>query len=64
MAGDASVLVPLVLWGQLLLAASVALVWVRHRTGGWQAWVIGLPVLAAVGTQVADQVAALLPNLL
>lgn len=64
MAGDASALVPLVLWGQLLLAAAVAAVWVRHRLGGWQAWVIGLPVLVAVGMQAADQAAALLPNLL
>jgi sortase A len=64
LAGDYSTLIPLVLWGQLLVAAAVACVWVRHRVGGWQAWVIGVPVLIAVGAQVADQAAALLPNLL
>ncbi|HEX6356004.1 class E sortase [Actinophytocola sp.] len=65
LATDSSALVPLVLWAQLLLAAAVALVWVRHRVGGWQSWVIGLPVLIAIGAQVADQAAAaLLPNLL
>jgi sortase A len=64
MSGDSSVLIPLVLWGQLLLAAAFALVWVRSRVGVWQAWVIGVPVLVAIGAQVADQAAALLPNLL
>lgn len=65
LAHDSSALIPLVLWGQLLLAAAVGCVWVRHRVGGWQAWVIAVPVLLAVGVQVADQAAAaLLPNLL
>lgn len=64
LAGDSSSLIPLVLWGQVLLAAALALVWVRHRVGHWQSWVIGVPVLIAVGVQVADQAAALLPNLL
>ncbi|HSV68182.1 MAG TPA: class E sortase [Mycobacteriales bacterium] len=63
MAADPSVWVPLVLWGQALLAAA-ALVWARIRWGRWQVWVVGVPVPGALGVAVADQVAGLLPNLL
>ena len=64
MAGDLSVLLPLMLWGPLLVAAALGAVWVRHRLGLWQAWVIGLPVLVALGVTVIDTTAGLLPNLL
>jgi sortase A len=64
MAGDSSALLGAVGWAMLLVAAGVATVWVRFRTGWWQAWLIGLPVLVTLGLTVADQVAALLPNLL
>lgn len=64
MAGDTSGLLDLVGWSMLLVAAAVATVWVRFRTGLWQAWVIGLPVLVALGLTVSDQIAALLPNML
>jgi len=57
-------LVPLVLWGQLLVAAALALTWVRHRLGPWHAWLIGLPVLALLGILVAGQCAQLVPNLI
>ncbi len=64
MAGDSSALLGAVGWAMLLVAAGVATVWVRFRTGWWQAWVIGLPVLVTLGLMVADEIAALLPNLL
>jgi sortase A len=48
----------------LLVAAAVATVWVRFSTGLWQAWVVGLPVLVALGLTASDDIAALLPNLL
>lgn len=64
MAGDRSALLGAVGWAVLLVAAGVATVWVRFRTGWWQAWVIGLPVLVTLGLTLADQIAALLPNLL
>lgn len=64
MAGDSSALLGAVGWAVLLVAAGVAIVWVRFRTGWWQAWVIGLPVLITLGLTLADQIAALLPNLL
>nr|WP_281387035.1 sortase [Jiangella mangrovi] len=55
---------PLVLLGQALLLAVAGTVWVRNRLGHWQAWVVGIPVIAALGLTAADQVARLLPNLL
>jgi LPXTG-site transpeptidase (sortase) family protein len=61
---DLMALVPLVLWGQLLVAASLMLTWVRHRLGPWHAWLIGLPVLALLGVLVAGQCAQLVPNLI
>ena len=57
-------LVPLVLWGQLLVAAALTLTWVRHRLGPLHSWLIGLPVLTLLGVLVAGQVAQLLPNLI
>ncbi|MGW2396513.1 sortase [Kitasatospora sp. NPDC001664] len=56
--------VPLVLWGEALLLAAVALALAWTRWGRWQAWTVGVPVLAALGLAVADQVARLLPNLI
>jgi hypothetical protein len=64
MAGDTSTLLSVVGWAILLVAAAVATVWVRFSTGLWQAWVIGLPVLIALGLTASDDIAALLPNLL
>lgn len=64
LAGDSSALLGVVGWAVLLVAAAMATVWVRYRTGWWQAWVIGVPVLVALGLTVFDETAALLPNLL
>ncbi|MGH3783389.1 MAG: sortase [Pseudonocardiaceae bacterium] len=64
MAGDSSALLSAVGWSMLLLAAGLATVWIRFRTGWWQAWVIGVPVLVTLGLTVSDELAALLPNLL
>ncbi|MGH3769712.1 MAG: sortase [Pseudonocardiaceae bacterium] len=64
LAGDSSALLGAVGWAILLVGAAVGTVWVRYRTGVWQAWVIGLPVLVALGLTVSDEIAALLPNLL
>lgn len=64
LAGDTSVLLNVIGWAILLVAAAVATVWVRYTTGLWQAWVIGLPVLVALGLSAFDEIAALLPNLL
>jgi hypothetical protein len=34
------------------------------RWGRWQAWIVGVPVLLAVGLAVADLASSFLPNLL
>ena len=64
MAGDPGELFTLMLWAPLLVAAALGTVWVRHRIGPWQAWVIGVPVLLALGGAVLDPITGLLPNLL
>lgn len=64
MVGDRSALLGVVAWLVLLVAAAIATVWVRFRTGPWHAWVIGVPVLVTLGLVVADEIAAMLPNLL
>jgi hypothetical protein len=64
MHGDVRALVPLVLWGLALAAGAVAAVWLRHRWGRWQAWVVAVPTLAFLGLSVGAQVAELLPNLI
>jgi sortase A len=64
MAGDDSAYFPLILWGQLLVVAAVAVVWIRHRVGRWQAWVIGVQLLGSLGLVVANAAIRLLPNLL
>ncbi len=64
MGTDPSAWMPLVLWGEALLLAAVALSLARVRWGRWQAWIVGVPVLLALGLAVSDQVARLLPNLI
>ena len=62
--GDASVLTVLVLWSQALLVAAGLVAWARVRWGLWQAWIVGVPLLATLGIAVADRAAQLLPNLM
>lgn len=64
MAGDGSPLLGVFGWSVLLVAAAVATVWFRFRAGAWPAWLIGVPVLVTLGLIVADEIAAMLPNLL
>ncbi|MFI1394964.1 sortase [Streptomyces sp. NPDC020681] len=55
---------PLVLWAQALVLAAGALAWAHARWGRRHAWVVGVPLLGALGLATADQAALLLPNLL
>jgi sortase A len=63
MGRDAASLLALMLWLQLFVIASVALVWTWYRWGRWQTWLVGLPVLLAVLWGVAENAVALIPNL-
>ncbi|MGH3717888.1 MAG: class E sortase [Pseudonocardiaceae bacterium] len=64
LAGDSSALLGVVEWVVSLVAAAMAVVWVRFRVGWWRAWVMGVPVLVVLGLAASDAIAALLPNLL
>jgi sortase (surface protein transpeptidase) len=64
MATDIDGVLPTLFWTQLLLAAVLALRWVRTRWGMWQTWMISIPVLLALGAATANAGMTLLPNLL
>ena len=64
LAGDKGVLVPLLLWSQLLLVVSGVLAWVRSIWSFWPTWIVGVPLLGGVGLQVSHLLAQILPNLL
>jgi sortase A len=61
---DTAALVPMVLWGEGLVLAAVALSWLGPRWGRWRTWMVAVPVLVYLGAAVADQVVRLLPNLM
>jgi sortase A len=61
---DPNALVPVVLWGVLLLGFAALLAWARRRWGRWQCWIVAVPVAGFLGLSIADQVAQLLPNLM
>lgn len=64
MGRDDGAWIPLVLWGEGLLLAAVALAAAWAGWGRRQAWIVGVPVLSVLVLAVADQVARLLPNLI
>jgi LPXTG-site transpeptidase (sortase) family protein len=64
MAVQSSAWLPLVLWGQALVLAAAAVAWCHARWGRRHTWVVGVPLLGALGLTVADQAALLLPNLM
>lgn len=64
LAGDSSVWFTILLWAQGLMIAVLGLSWARGRWGRVQAWIVGVPVLTAMGIGTADTIAQLLPNVL
>ncbi|MFC5799723.1 class E sortase [Streptomyces formicae] len=62
--GDNSAWLLILLWSQLLLVVAGAVTWLYRRWGHWQTWIVGLPVLTAVGIALSGAVTRLLPNLL
>ncbi|WP_433530886.1 sortase domain-containing protein [Micromonospora sp. CA-263727] len=64
MGTDPDAWTPVMLWAQALLFTVLAVTYLRNRWGGWQAWIAGGPLLAALGCAACDQAVRLLPNLL
>ena len=64
MQGDPAAWIGVVLWGQAVLIAVLAMTWCRMRWGGWQTWVIGVPILGFLGLALANQILQLMPNLM
>jgi len=64
MQGDPNAFLPLALALPLLIAAVIFAVWARHRWGGWQTWLVGVPLILAALWAVSQAAVQLLPNLL
>ncbi|MFZ0322527.1 MAG: sortase [Actinomycetes bacterium] len=64
MGSDTSGLVALVLWLEALVLVAVGVVWAARRWGGWQTWVVSVPVVLAVLWGTTSVAFGLLPNLL
>lgn len=64
MQGDPNAWLGLLLWSQALLLAAVLLAWMAIRWGRWQAWIVAVPVVTAIGVAVTNHILALMPNLL
>lgn len=64
MAGDPVALPMLAFVLLLLLLVTPLLLLSRRFWGPWQTWIVALPVLIALGSLAAQQLAVLLPNLL
>jgi hypothetical protein len=64
MQGDPSGWFAIVLWSQAVAIAAAGVAWARRRWGPRQAWLVGVPLITALGLGLADSVATLLPNLL
>jgi hypothetical protein len=50
----------IVLWGQLLLLATIALSWLRNEWGRWQTWAIAVPVLSYIMLPLSDEITRVL----
>lgn len=64
MHGDTAALVPLVLWMQLLLAATAGAAWAQVRWGGAQTWLVAVPAVLAILWGASESAIQLLPNLM
>ena len=63
MRGDTGVLLSLLLSIPLALGALIFMIWAWARWGGWQAWVVGVPMVLASLWLVSQATVQLLPNL-
>lgn len=61
---DTSAVLPLALWGQLLILVLAATTWSYARWARWPAYLVTSPVILAVLWNVYESIARLLPNTL
>jgi sortase (surface protein transpeptidase) len=64
MGTDSAAWYALVLYGQSVVLVAGLLTWARIRWGGWQTWLVAVPVLVFLGIALADEAIRLLPNLM
>ena len=60
---DPSGWLPLFLLLELAVAVGVGLVWSLRRWGRWHTWIVAVPIVLALGAQIAKQAVVVLPNL-
>ena len=61
---DPTAVLPLALWGQVMILVLVATTWTYARWSRWPAYLVTSPVILAVLWNVYENIARLLPNLL
>ncbi len=64
LSSDHSTAYALLLWSQVLLAASLGTVWLRRRWQRWPTYLVALPILALVALLVFDSLGPVLPSTL
>lgn len=64
MAGDLDALSPAIFLAQALILVLIGFIWLRRNWGKTQAWLVGVPALAWLGSHFFEQVIRLLPNLI
>jgi sortase A len=64
MGSDSRAWLPLLFMFQWLAFTAIVTRWLLQKWGRWQAWIVCLPVLLALGASTADCAMALLPNLI
>ena len=64
LADDASSWFSTFFWLQWLVVAAIVLRWARGRWGIWQTWIVGIPLMLALGAATADSAISTLANLL
>ncbi|MFE0676849.1 sortase [Streptomyces sp. NPDC058867] len=62
--GEGDAWLPVFLWSQALLMAALLTMAAHRAWGRWQTWIVGVPVLAALGLAVSGAATRLLPNLI
>lgn len=63
LASDPSGWLPLFLLLELAILVGVLLVWSLRRWGRWHTWIVAVPVVLALGAEIAQQTVVVLPNL-